>query len=238
MTMLILANALYFKGVWASKFKPSLTKVHDFFLLNGSSVRVPFMTSSNPFMTSSKNQFARAFDDFKVLKLPYEEGQDTRKFSMYFFLPNARDGLRALVEKFGSISGFIEHHRPHRRVKMGDFRLPKFKISFDFEASDFFKSQGLVLPFLGGLTEMVYPNPYDPLEISGFFHKAYVEVGEQGTEAAAVVKGLPCGCSRYRPPPVDVFDFVADHPFLFVIREETSGVVLFVGQLVNPLLPV
>ncbi|CAA0816297.1 Serpin-ZX [Striga hermonthica] len=232
LTMVILANALYFKGVWASKFKPSLTKVRDFFLLNGSTVRVPFMTSS-------MNQFAVAFDDFKVLKLPYEEGQDTREFSMYFFLPNARDGLRALVEKFGSISGFIEHHMPHLSVKMGDFRLPKFKISFDFEASDFFKSQGLVLPFCGGLTEMVYPSPYDPLEISGFFHKAYVEVDEQGTEAAAVTAGMGRGgCSRFRPPPVDEFDFVADHPFLFVIREEISGVVLFVGQVVNPLLPV
>ncbi|CAA0816299.1 Serpin-ZX [Striga hermonthica] len=229
MTMLILANALYFKGVWASKFDPSLTQVHDFFLLNGSSVRVPFMTSS-------KYQYARAFNDFKVLKLPYQKGQDTRAFSMYFFLPNAKDGLQAVVEKFGSISGFIEHHMPHERVEMGDFRLPKFKISFDFEASKFFKKQGLVLPFLGGLTEMVYPSPYDPLEISGFFHKAYVEVDEQGTEVAAVSYGVMVGSSLYMPPPVDVFNFVADHPFLFVIREETSGVVVFVGQVVNPLL--
>ncbi|GER53396.1 serpin-like protein [Striga asiatica] len=230
-TKLILANALYFKGAWASKFNPSLTKVHDFFLLNGSSVRVPFMTSS-------KDQFALPFDDFKVLKLPYEKGQDTRNFSMYFFLPNARDGLRALVEKFGSISGFIEHHMPHERVEMGDFRLPKFKISFDFEASKFFKKQGLVLPFRGGLTEMVYSSPNNPsLEISLFFHKAYVEVDEQGTEAAAASACVNVvGCSMYSKP-VDVFDFVADHPFLFVIREETSGVVLFVGQVVNPLLP-
>ncbi|GER50884.1 serpin-like protein, partial [Striga asiatica] len=216
-------------GAWHSKFDPSLTKVGDFFLLNGSSVRVPFMTSS-------KDQFALAFDDLKVLKLPYKRGQDTQAFSMYFFLPNARDGLQALVEKFGSISGFIEHHTPRQRVKMGDFRLPKFKISFDFEASEFFKKQGLVLPFRGGLTEMVYSSPnIPPLEISLFFHKAYVEVDEQGTEAAAVSACVVTfRCGRYRRE--DLFDFVADHPFLFVIREETSGVVLFVGQFVNPLL--
>ncbi|CAA0816298.1 Serpin-ZX [Striga hermonthica] len=225
---LILANALYFKGAWDSEFDPSLTRVHDFFLLNGSSVRVPFMTSFD-------NQFALAFDEFKVLKLRYQKGQDTRAFSMYFFLPNARDGLQALVEKFGSISGFIEHHSPNRRVKMGDFRLPKFRITFDFEASEFFKKQGLVLPFCGGLTEMVYSDPYNPLEISLFFHKAYVEVDEQGTEAAAASACVNVvGCGIYRQE--DLFDFVADHPFLFVIREETSGVVLFVGQVVNPLL--
>ncbi|CAA0816300.1 Serpin-ZX [Striga hermonthica] len=224
-TMVILANALYFKGAWDSKFDLSLTQVHDFFLLNGSSVRVPFMTSS-------KNQFGRAFKDFKVLRLPYQKGQDTRAFSMYFFLPNARDGLQALVEKFGSISGFIEHHMPHRRVKMGDFRLPKFRISFDFEDLEFFKKQGLVLPFRGGLTEMVNSSPDNPLEISLFVHKAYVEVDEKGTEAAGGSYAsmlMDCRLSRE-----DVFDFVADHPFLFVIREETSGVVLFVGQVVNP----
>ncbi|CAA0816301.1 Serpin-ZX [Striga hermonthica] len=226
MTMLILANALYFKGFWASKFDPSLTQVHDFFLLNGRSVRVPFMTSS-------KNQLALAFDDFKVLKLPYQTGQDTRAFSMYFFLPNARDGLQALVEKFGSISGFVEHHTPRRRVKMGNFRLPKFKISSDFEASQFFKKQGLVLPFQDGLTEIVYSHPNTAPRISLFMHKAYVEVDEQGTEAAAVTYVAMYGCMMAMPP-VDVFDFVADHPFLFVIREEISGVVLFVGQVVNP----
>ncbi|CAA0816354.1 Serpin-ZX [Striga hermonthica] len=226
-TMLILANALYFKGAWDSSFDPFRTQVRHFFLLNGSSVRVPFMTSS-------KDQFALAFDDFKVLKLPYQTGQDTRAFSMYFFLPNARDGLRVLVEKFGSISGFIEHHTPRQRVEMGDFRLPKFKISFDFEASEFFKGQGLVLPFEGGLTEMVDSQ----LGISLFIHKAFVEVDEKGTKAAAAVSCHVTSVGFSMSKPVDVFDFVADHPFLFVIREDISGVVLFVGQVVNPLLSV
>ena len=104
-TRLIFANALYFKGTWNEKFDASKTKDDDFYLLNGSSVKVPFMTSK-------KKQFIGAFDGFKVLRLLYKQGEDKRQFSMYFFLPDAKDGLPALVEKVGTDSGFLERHIP------------------------------------------------------------------------------------------------------------------------------
>ncbi|KAL2459138.1 SERPIN domain-containing protein [Forsythia ovata] len=90
---------MYFKGVWNDKFDASKTKDDKFFLPNGSSVQVPLMTSK-------KMQYIREFSGFKVLGLPYKQGEDNRKFSMYFFLPDAKDGLPALVEKFGTESSF------------------------------------------------------------------------------------------------------------------------------------
>ncbi|KAI8548739.1 hypothetical protein RHMOL_Rhmol07G0296900 [Rhododendron molle] len=78
-------------------------------------------------MTSKKKQLVRAFDGFKVLGLPYKQGGDKRRFSRYFFLPNAKDGLSALMEKVSSESGFLDRNLPDQRVIVGEFRIPKFK---------------------------------------------------------------------------------------------------------------
>ncbi|KAL8058866.1 hypothetical protein ABFX02_03G049200 [Erythranthe guttata] len=229
LTQLIFANAIYFKGAWLHELEAIRTKEADFFLSNGSSIKSPFMTS-----TLKKRQCIREFDGFKVLGLPYKQGEDrNRKFSMYFFLPDARDGLPALLERVGSESRFIENHVPHEAVLVGRFLIPKFKIGFDFEASKVLKGLGVVLPFrMGGLTEMIdFGGEF--LEVSKIFHKSFIEVNERGTEAAAATVALMgFGCSRVIEKTVD---FVADHPFLFVVREDISGAVLFIGQLLNPL---
>ncbi|XP_022844073.1 serpin-ZX-like [Olea europaea var. sylvestris] len=226
-TRLIFANAVYFKGAWSEKFDASITKDHDFFLLDGSSVQVPFMSSK-------KKQYIRSFDGFKILSLPYKQGEDKRKFSMNFLLPDTKDGLLALVEKVSSESGFLEHHLPYQKVEVGEFRIPKFKLSFGFEASEVLKGLGVVLPFSGGgLTDMVDSQVGQNLYVSSIFHKSFIEVNEEGTEAAAASAGLV----KLRGLLVeDEFDFVADHPFLFIIREDMTGVVLFIGHVLNPLL--
>ncbi|KAK8953340.1 Serpin-ZXA [Platanthera guangdongensis] len=225
MTRLVLGNALYFKGGWHERFDSSLTKDSDFYLLDGSVVRAPFMTSK-------KKQYLSDYDDFKVLKMPYKQGDDKRQFSMYIFLPEARDGLSTLMEKLTSDSGFLNHHLPQYKAEVREFKIPKFKISCGFEASSLLKDLGLVRPFGAGadLTEMVDSAAGRDLAVSSIFHKSFVEVNEEGTEAAAataavvMLRGLP-------PPPLD---FVADHPFVFVIREDKTGVVLFIGHLMNP----
>ncbi|KAJ4964808.1 hypothetical protein NE237_016657 [Protea cynaroides] len=224
---LIFANALYFKGTWNEKFDASQTKDYNFYLQDGGSVRVPFMTSK-------KKQFVCAYDGFKVLKLPYSQGQDKRHFSMYFFLPNTRDMLPALVNKLASEPGFLDRYLPSEAVKVGDFRIPRFKISFGSEVSEVLKGLGLLLPFSGGLTEMV-DSPLDQnLCVSNIFHKSYLEVNEEGTEAAAAAAVLIM--NRCLVLSFDVIDFVADHPFMYMIREDRTGVVLFIGHVVNPLL--
>ncbi|KAM1434642.1 hypothetical protein ACFX2I_042704 [Malus domestica] len=181
-------------------------------------------------MTSKRKQYVSASDGFSVLGLPYKQGEDKRRFSMHIFLPEAKDGLPALVEKLGSESGFLDRYLPKQPVAVGDFRIPKFKISFGFEASNVLKSLGLVLPFEGegDLTEMVDSPEGKKLYVSSIFHKSFIEVNEEGTEAAAASAGV---ISQRSMP----MTFVADRPFLFTIREETTGTVLFIGNLLNPL---
>lgn len=225
-TRLIFANALYYKGSWNEKFDASKTKEHEFHLLNGNTVKVPFMTSKS-------KQYISAFDGLKVLRLPYKQGEDKRQFSMYFLLPDAKDGLPALVDRIGSEPGFLKRHLPCVQVPVGDFRIPKFKISFGFEASKLLKALGVVQPFSGeGLTEMVESTVSKNLHVSNIFHKSFIEVNEEGTEAGSATAGV----IRLRSAMIsEELDFVADHPFLFLIREDMTSVVLFCGSVLNPL---
>ena len=189
----VYGNALYFKGAWEDKFSKSKTKDRDFHLLNGTSVSVPFMSSGHD------RQYVQRCGGFKVLVLPFRQGLDiNRSFSMYFYHPDKKDGLDNLVKKMTSTPGFVDNHTPTCRVKLDDFAIPKFKISFGFEAS------------------------------KALYHKACVEIDEEGAEAAAA-----SFCERHSYTP-NRNRFVADHPFLFLIREDTTGTVLFAGQICDP----
>ncbi|KAJ1294556.1 hypothetical protein BS78_01G154200 [Paspalum vaginatum] len=228
-TRLVLGNALYFKGAWTKKFDASKTKDSDFHLLDGSPVQAPFMSSTD-------KQYIASYNDLKVLKLPYLQGGDKRQFSMYILLPEAQDGIWSLAEKLRSEPEFLEKHIPMQKVSVGQFKVPKFKISFGFEASKLLKDLGLQLPFSpeADLSELVDSPEGQNLSVSSIFHKSFVEVNEEGTEAAAASAATVV--LRSLDMPMTPVDFVADHPFLFLIQEDMTGVVLFVGHVVNPLL--
>ena len=209
-TRLVFANALYFKGAWSKQFDASKTKEHDFHLKNGTSVKVPFMTSN-------KKQLIAVHEGFTVLGLPYKQGEDKRRFSMYFFLPDSIAGLTELVARAGSEPGFLGRHLPNQKLEVGEFLIPKFKISFGFEASEILKGMGVSLPFSGegGLSEMVESPAGKNLYVSSIFHKSVIEVNEEGTEAAAASAGV----IKLRGLLVaEKVDFVADRPPLGVIK--------------------
>ncbi|KAK1356878.1 SERPIN domain-containing protein [Heracleum sosnowskyi] len=222
-TRIVFANAIYFKGSWVDQFCVWQTENRDFHLLNGKSVQIPFMTSK------MGSRYVSAFDEFKVLKLPYDYIEGTRHISMYFFLPDAKDGLPNLVDKLASDSGFIDRRIPNDRVPVDKFWIPKFKVSFGFEATEAFKEFGVWAPFIPrALDSMMYSEEIQLLYVSNIFQKSSIEVNESGTEASAssrvVLRGGGC--------PLVTYNFVADHPFLFLIREYKTGVVMFVGQIV------
>ncbi|KAM2872744.1 hypothetical protein FF1_020219 [Malus domestica] len=152
---------------------------------------------------------------------------------MYFLLPNERDGLPALVDRVCSKPGFLDCHLPKTRVEVGAFKIPRFKFTSGFKASKILEDLGLVLPFNGNgdLSEMVE----SPLREANIIHKSFIEVDEEGTKAAAVsVFAEECGCAEPFEP-IKPIHFVADHPFLFLIREEMTGTVQFIGHVLNPL---
>ncbi|CAK9178614.1 unnamed protein product [Ilex paraguariensis] len=229
-TKLLLGNALYFKGAWnPNEFNHKKTEKRDFYLLNGNKVSVPFMTSKNKYLYGS-------FNGFKFLKIPYQQGQDRRMFSMYFFLPDEGDGLQNLLTNVNSIPGFLHQDFELRNVKLLEFWIPKFKFSSHLIASRAMEEMGLTLPFMRDcmeLTEMVHVPAGVPFYVTLIIQKAFIEVDEEGTEAAAVTLSVLYGCSPKGPVP-KTENFVADHPFMFMIREETSGLVIFTGVVSNP----
>ncbi|KAK1578973.1 hypothetical protein Q3G72_034636 [Acer saccharum] len=228
-TVLILANALYFKSSWDQSFDISNTKHKDFYLLNGQTVKVPFMTNHKHVF-----HFYGSFDGYKVLKIPYQKGhRDTRQFAMYFFLPNQVNGLENLVNKIKSDHGFFSQQFMLSREDIPDLWIPRFKFSYEFEAKKTMVELGLELPFnnrKAEITEMVL-DILDPLYVSEIYHKSYIEVNEGGTEAAASTAAISMALCLRLPIP----SFVANHPFMFMIREETSNIVFFVGAVLNPL---
>jgi len=225
LTRLVFANAMHFKAAWDDPFDIPMTKDYDFHLLNGSSVKVPFMTNM-------KDQFISVFDDFKVLRLPYRQGEDKRYFSMYIFLPNAKDGLTDLVENMASKFELLQHNLPLIQKKVRNFKIPRFKFSIWLETSDMLKELGVILPFSPrSLTKMVDSLVGPNLFVSNIFEKYFIEINEKGTKVASASAAVVTLCMRMGDP----LDFVADHPFLFLIREDSTETIIFVGQVLNPL---
>ncbi|CAH9090155.1 unnamed protein product [Cuscuta epithymum] len=224
LTSIILTNALYFKGNWDEGFDEKYTHDRDFYLMNGTSVKVPFMNSG-------MKQCVKAYDDFKILSLPYKRGRDmARQFSMYFVLPNANDGLSSLMETITIEPGFLERHAPDKRVRVAPFHIPKFKITFGFDVLSVLEKLGVLFTH-DGFDEMVVDPEESPV-VSNIIQKCVVDVNEKGTECAAITTMITY--PGYSPE--EKIDFVADHPFAFFIREDVSGVVTFVGTVLNPLL--
>lgn len=228
-TKLVLINALYFKGTWDQKFDPSMTKTENFNLLNGQVVQVPFMT-----IMRHEEYYSRSFEDFKILKIPYQNCSNSLKFVMYFFLPHENDGLPNLIHTLNSNPRYLNQRFELWRSQIPEFWIPRFKFSFNFEAPEsIMKDMGLTLPFSpGDLTGVSDSSWSHKLYVSNIMHKAFIEVNEEGTEAAASTAVTFRLRSRgsYKP------SFVADHPFLFMVREETSMAVFFIGAVLNPLL--
>ncbi|KAL6890536.1 hypothetical protein ACP4OV_008791 [Aristida adscensionis] len=255
-TRLVLVSAIYFKGIWATPFHKLLTKEFKFHRLDGSAVDAEFMRSE-------KRQCIAVHEGFKVLKMPYRAHRplagDLRdaatsvvpkavpprpppQYSMCIFLPDTRDGLWSLEETMASSPGFLHGHLPSKPVEVGEFRVPKFKLSFATSLERVLQDLGVTAVFDPGranLPDMLEDSgaggvPDEPLFLSDVVHKAVIEVNEEGAEAAAATACAMKGASRHpKPRPVPV-DFVADHPFAFFVVEEVSGAILFAGHVLDP----
>ncbi|CAM0903730.1 unnamed protein product [Alopecurus aequalis] len=176
-------------------------------------------------------------DRNKRMKVSFGRNKPTQ-FSMCIFLPDARDGLPNLVDMIASQPDFLHEHLPKKKMDVDEFRVPKFKLSFESSVISILKKLGLQLPFgdQADLSDMVERDASGlPLVVSEVIHKAVIEVNEEGTEAAAVtMMNIMIGASpRPRTPPPRV-NFVADHPFAYFIVEEATGAVVFAGNVLDP----
>jgi serpin B len=225
-TRLVLVNAIYFKAQWEEPFEASATRPEPFFLTKTDKKGVPTMHRTGSYRYAAK-------DGVKVLELPYQNGEA----SMVVVLPDAADGLAAMEQKMTAAT--IEAWMgalSHERVSVS---LPRFEIDPQGSLSlkDALQALGVKRAFerLGAdFTGIANPpNPEDRLYISNVFHKAFVKLDEQGTEAAAAtaVTMARAGAAMPTEPPKE---FKADHPFLFFLRDARSGMILFVGRVADP----
>ncbi|PWA44707.1 serpin-ZXA [Artemisia annua] len=176
-----------------------------------------------------------------MIKIPYESKGELNNFSMYIFLPDRKDGLKNLLQLFHSNDALFHGEFKLKRVSFDMLWIPKFKFFCKFEPIDVLKQRGLTLPFevtnkeLSGIIEPrhLYDNMF---YVSKILQKSSVEVDERGTEATAcstAMVSMPLCAKRYKPPPP--LRFVDGDPFMFMIREDSSQAVLFVGVVLNPL---
>ena len=214
LTRLVLTNAIYFKGDWASRFEPKATRDAPFKLSGGKSVKVPMMFQ--------KGQFGY-FADRKalVLGMPYKGDE----LSMLVVLPAGKDTLAGLEKglALAQIAGWIKSLRK-QEVRV---YLPKFKLTCECELSKGLSALGMRDAFTGK-ADFSGMNGRKDLFISAVLHKAFVDVNEEGTEAAgatAVVMKKTNGGRR--------LVFRADRPFLFLIRHNATGAILFMGRVMD-----
>jgi serine protease inhibitor len=251
-TRIALLNAIYFKGDWAEQFDATQTKEEDFHAAGGAKIRVPMMHNAKisggkyaafkadgtPFQTPamiSGNEAPAAIypgkGGFQVAELPYK-GQD---LAMAIVVPQDADGLAAIEKQFTPASlGAWLGALAARDI---DVSLPKFRIETDYRMNDPLKALGMRLAFdarQANFDGLVAAGSAD-LCISDVFHKAFVEVTEKGTEAAAATAVL-VGVRSVSVPQSWPFTpaIRADRPFLFAIRDVKTGTLLFLGRMTDP----
>ena len=214
---LVLTNAIYFHGKWAQQFPESGTRDEPFFLNVSDKTSVPMM--------HQKDSFAHAsFPELELLAIPYQDDV----LSMVILLPQKRDGLSNLEEMVDTenLKGWLAALRSHEvRVT-----LPKFKLTSQFRLARILSALGMSTAFthkanFSGITTA------GDIFIDDVIHKAFVDVHEEGTEAAAAT-GITMALTSAKPE--KVVEFRADHPFVFMIRDNRTGSILFFGRVTNP----
>lgn len=218
LTRLVLTNAIYFKGDWLSQFNPGQTGDSLFRLIEGEKIEVPMMNQAAEFNYAEE-------EALQILELPYAGDE----LSMVILLPKQADGLKEAENLL--TAAHLKKWLSALSKQEVIVALPKFKMSSEFLLNEALKSLGMVDAFSGKLADFsgISPDPVG-LFISQVIHKAFVEVNEEGTEAAAATAVAMRLQAVPKPKPV----FRADHPFIFIIRDMRSDSILFLGRVVDP----
>jgi len=218
-TRLVLTNAVYFKGDWAREFNSTFTEEADFSLDNGAKKTVQMMHSTDIF------NYTEA-DGIQVLEMPYS-GDD---LSMLILLP--KEGELGQLES-SLTAETLDAWRQGLRKQEVKVYVPKFRLETEYGLGDTLKGMGMRQAFsdsadFSGISEA------EALKISEVVHKAFVEVNEEGTEAAAATAVIMVTTAMPSEPPPPTPVFRADHPFIFVIQERSTGNILFMGRVADP----
>ncbi len=211
LTLLVLTNAIYFKGNWQNPFDEKMTRAESFWVTPDRDVKVPTM--------SQKGNFWHVEDKtLQIVALPY--GGET--LAMVILLPRAHDGLAEIESRLDAET--IAHWLSEMYQRTLMLSLPKFTFSSRFDLSKTLETMGMKNAFSGSADfSGIAP---EHLFITKVIHEAFVEVNEQGTEATAATATM---MGRSMPQ-----QFIVDHPFIFFIQDMSTGSILFMGRVINP----
>ncbi|KAK3608154.1 hypothetical protein CHS0354_034113 [Potamilus streckersoni] len=223
LTLVVLVNAVYFKGDWDTKFDPQKTEKNDFHISMAETVKVDMMHAKRKCRFLKNDELK-----YSALMLPYKDGN----LSMVIVLPYENDGLKGVEKALNAhaLSSFCEDLAHGGRPEV-IIALPKFKMEITYELTK-------TLPKLG-ISDILQSTKADfgamldghpDAFISDVIHKTFIDVNEEGTEAAAAT-GMMMRCMAMPLPPEE---FIADHPFLFLIRDNDTGAILFIGRYARP----
>lgn len=220
LTRLVLTNAIYFKGLWQTPFDKKFTKPFDFSLTVDQKIKTDMMYRSGH-MAYIEN------DDLQVVELPYQGG----RLSMIVVLPKKKDGLGDVEATLTSekLTSWIIGLKP---VKV-NLTFPKIKTTYSANLTKTLPAMGMVNAFDSSKADFSGMDGTRELSISDVVHKAFCEINEEGTEAAAatgVVMERTLAPVK-QPPPVE---FKADHPYLYLIRDTQTGSLVFLGRVADP----
>ena len=213
-TMMYVINAIYFLGFWKTQFDPDLT------------VEGPFTSPGGP-LTCHMMHIETAFDyleteTFQAVDMPYGNDQ----YSMTLLLPKpgySVDDLTVSITMQDLTNWMSDFSEEDVHLSM-----PRFKLTYETELKDILTAMGMGIAFDPSLADFTRINPLGGLYISRLLHKTYIEVDEEGTEAAAVTV-VELGRTS-----IEGKIMIVDRPFLFIIREKHSGTILFIGKMVRP----
>ncbi len=220
LTRLVITNAIYFNAAWMQPFEKKNTKTDDFYLSDGNAIKTPMMEIEERFSYQRDS-------DLQLVEIPYLNN----RYSMVLVMPN-ESGLSGFIENLSSeqLSSRLESTRSGKVI----LRMPKFKFESSFSVNQALRELGMETafsPIEADFTAMYEPAG-DPLYISEVIHKAFVDVDEEGTEAAAAT-AVVMGATVAEPIDEPVL-LAFNHPFMFLIRDRSSGLILFTGLIMNP----
>lgn len=215
--VLFLINAIYFKGNWTKKFDKNQTTEHPFYLAGGGQKQHPMMSQSGKY---------RYFENetFQAVSLPYGKG----RMSLYVFLPSKNTSLDSFQQQLTSENW--KQWINQLRMRQGSIQLPRFKFEYDTKLNNALKALGMETAFSSSanFSNMTSAS----VAINEVKHKTFVEVNEEGTEAAAATSvGIALTSAQ---TPQEPFKMVVDRPFFCAIRDNQTGTILFMGSIKEP----
>lgn len=221
-TRLVLTNAIYFKGTRQTQFDKAQTRGEDFHVSQANTIKTLLMHREGPFKYFNGGTF-------QALELPYK----SEELSMIVFLPNDVSGLSSLEQSL-SASNTQLWLRQLAAVPKVILTVPKFKMTKQFGLKGALGALGMPQAFEENLANFSGMTLRRDFVMSAVVHEAYIDVNEEGTEAAAATAVVISRAMAVAPIRVQPPIFRADHPFIFLIRDNRSGGILFMGRVTDP----